>query len=661
MNLLFYPRFAWSGIVKNRRLFLPFVIVSVINSSMLYIMTSLLFHSELSKCKGAASLYSTLELGAIVISFFSVIFLIYANSFLIKQRSKEIGLFSVLGMGKINIAGVLFFEFLITSVGSVLAGLAFGVAFSRLVYMLLSKMIRQGTFLSFEISVKALILTASVFLGILFVSFLFHLLRISVSRPIELIAGSSVGEKEPRTKWLLVVIGIATLSAGYIIANVQEKPLAVLRLFFLAVLLVIVGTYCLFTAGSIAVLKFLKKRKNFYYRPENFTSISGLIYRMKQNSIGLASICILSTMTLLTVSTTASMYAGVEDAFTSHYENDIRIECTGVRPEKSEEFRQLVQSVVSENAMTAKNEKLVTYVSGLFSRNGNMFTFQSRDATYMPELDFFTLMGITEFNNTSEVDIEINPGQAVVFANINFNEGSIILGTQNYSVLKSDGVSSPFDLSRDIVNSYLVVLSDADFEKQLIDNGFGPGREMDYMFDVDVDDQTVINLTTAIQEKLTANPIQDISAEGIAAEFYVGCAASGKDAFFSLNGGILFIGIFLGIVFLMGTVMIIYYKQISEGYGDRVRFQVMRKVGMSDPEIRKTIGRQILLVFFLPLVTSFIHMVFAFRFMTQILNVMYFFNTGLFVTTTLISAAVFALAYAVVYKLTARTYYHIVR
>ena len=650
---------------------------------MYYMMTSLLYHTDLLKNRGGESLQVMLEFGSGVVFLFSMIFLFYANSFLIKQRSREIGLYSVLGMGKRNIAGVLFFEFLFSSIGSVLTGLVIGIAFSRLVYMLLGKLIGYNTVFRFEISGKALLHTSVVFLGILFASFVFHLLRISISHPVELVKGSAVGEKEPKTKWIMAILGTFALAAGYIIANTQENPLEALQVFFFAVLLVMAGTYWLFIAGSIVLLKFLQKRKNLYYRVENFTSISGLIYRMKQNAVGLASICILSTMALLTISTTVSMYLGVDAAYKIRYANDVSIRYSGIQDGKTEEFTEAIHQMIKDRALTIENESIVTFVDGVGDLEDNHVDIALRDGqgnvvvlfpvqvqgdrvelnpdqAFRADLSFLTIMDNSSYNQAKGARASLDSGEVLFFTTKGYDRDTLEIGTEVFQVKSREGLDG-FDEELSINKSMTIVFADADFDQIISDHHMGEERNIIMSFDIQGNKDASIELRTAIQNKLVHDPIPGIVIDPSANDLVVESAQEGKDSFYSLHGGLLFLGIFLGMIFLFGTVLIIYYKQISEGYMDRNRFDVMRKVGMGDKEIKRTIQTQILLVFFLPMVTTFLHMTFAFKFMTQILNVMGFFNQNLFLIATLVCSAIFALMYGVVYSLTARTYYRIIR
>jgi len=659
VNLNFYPRFALSGIMKNRRLYIPFLLVSILNSSMFYMLSSLLYHPDLMKNRGAESLKVMLAFGTWIIIIFSAIFLFYANSFLIKQRSNEIGLYSVLGMGKRNVAGVLFCEFLMTSTVSVGAGIGIGVLLSRLVYAILGRLVDFDLIFHFQVSGEAAGRTAIAFFAILFASFILHLFRVTVSRPIELVRGTSTGEKEPKTKWILALIGVVTLGGGFFIANTQDKPLAALQVFFIAVVLVMVGTYCLFTAGSIVVLKAMRKNKNYYYRPENFTSISGLLYRMKQNGIGLASISILSTMALLTIVTTVTMYISSDEALDARYPNDVNISVQGVDAARTDAFQETVMQMAADRVLAVENLSSVTYITMPAQRDGSQFNLT------MPEEGFnmtlANLMSDFEYRKAVGSDLELAPGTVVVFANKPCDEKTISLGSVSLNVVTTTD-PEPVDQMLDIVDSYTFIIAASEFDQVLAANQILPAETSYHLyFDVTGDEAKTVDLGSALRGILVESPVEGFYLNADARNYMVEIKSESEFSFRSMYGGLLFLGVFLGFVFLLGTVLIIYFKQISEGYGDHRRFEIMRKVGMNDAEIKKTIRRQILLVFFLPLITTFVHMAFAFRFMTQIMNVMYFNNTTLFAWCTIVCAVIFAIAYAIVYTQTARVYYRIVR
>ncbi len=659
MNRNFYPRFALSGIIKNRRLYIPFLLVSILNSSMFYMLNSLLYHPDLMKNTGATSLRVMLEFGTWIIIIFSTIFLFYANSFLIKQRSNEIGLYSVLGMGKRNVAGVLFCEFLMTSTVSVGAGIGIGVLLSRLVYAILGRLVDFDLIFHFQVSGEAAGRTALAFFAILFASFILHLFRVTVSRPIELVRGTSSGEKEPKTKLIMALLGVATLGGGFYIANTQDKPLAALQVFFVAVILVMVGTYCLFTAGSIVALKWMRRSKNFYYRPENFTSVSGLLYRMKQNGVGLASISILSTMALLTIVTTVTMYMSSDEALDARYPNDVNIYVEAVDAAKTDVFRDTVLQMAADRSLTVENLSAITYVTMPAQRTDGHFTLEKLEDGF--NLAVATLISDAEYRKAVGSDMELVPGTVVVFANKPCDEKTITLGSMSLEVVPAQG-PEPVDQTLDIVDAYTFVIAASEFDQVLAANSIPADANSHRLnFDVTGDEAKTVDLGSALRGILVGSPVEGFYLNGDARNFMVEIKSESEFSFRSMYGGLLFLGVFLGFVFLLGTVLIIYFKQISEGYGDQRRFEIMRKVGMNDAEIKKTIRSQILLVFFLPLVTTFIHMAFAFRFMTQIMNVMYFYNTTLFAACTLVCAVIFAIAYAVVYTQTARVYYRIVR
>ncbi len=655
MNLSFYFRFALSGIWKNRQIFIPYLLTGVVNVSLFYMLMSLVYNPQLADVYGGDAVTTMLSLGVWVVGIFSAIFLFYSNSFLIKRRKKEFGLYSVLGMGKKQLAGTLFCEFLCTTAIALLGGLLLGILLSRLTFLLLIRLMSYTVILKPAFSWRAIAFTAEIFGGIFLISFLIHLLRVSVSRPIELVRGSNTGEKEPRTKWILVVIGVLSLGAGYAIALSQRNALEAMNYFFLAVLLVILGTYCLFIAVSVAILKFLRKRKAFYYRADNFTAISGMLYRMKQNGVGLASICILSTMVLLTVATTLSLFAGMQDVLKNRFPVNLNVTMQRISEDKKDEYTADIRKVIEDAGISPEGEIIYSGFTNPAEISGENVKILTDANLYTMSMVHFIFMTDSEYAEATGTAVQLEDGTAILESSDPYLKDKMtvsgvplqIINSKDKPILSSESIT---------ITTYTLVLTQSDFEKVVSASGIDQSRVY-YVYET--------NLTgTKAQGKACADALEKRLSEISAADgcsYYVDSQAATEEQVHALYGSLFFIGIFLGIVFLLGTVLIIYYKQISEGYDDEVRFSVMRKVGMSDAEIRGTIHRQIVMVFFLPLLIAVIHILVAFRYMTQILKLMGLANTSLFLICTAICLLVFAVVYGVVYLLTARAYYRIVR
>lgn len=656
-------RFALSGIWKNRQIYIPYLLTGVVNVALFYMLATLAYHSKINKLydNDTDSIGQMLGLGLWVVGIFAVIFLFYANSFLLKRRQKEFGLYSVLGMGRREIARALFCEFLMTTFGALTGGLLIGLLLNRLVFLLLIRIMKIQTKLKPEFSTKAMLITAALFAGAFFVNFLAQILRISTSRPIELVRGSNTGEKEPRIKWILVILGLAAIGYGYKLALTQVHAVKAAKTFLLAALLVIFGTYCLFIAVSVAILKILRKKKSFYYKPGNFTAISGMLYRMKQNGVGLASISILSTMVLLTIATTVSLIAGIDGFLKDLYPADLQVHTGFVSPENETRLTEAIRREIADSGNTVSDEIFYSYYwySARVDRN-------RIDIVLYPDIfsddDDNQLIILTDKayeRNTGE-SLNLKHGEVVLESTSDFAYGTMTLGSMRFAVHRSEEAKMLPYLAAE-PDRYCLILTEADIEMVLSKYGIDTNRVTYYY---------MANLSgTKEQQIACAESLEKDSGiqvdSNLSANVYTFCKARDYDemaaAAAAQYGSLFFIGIFLGIVFLLGTVLIIYYKQISEGYDDAERFSVMRKVGMSSDEIRSTIRRQVIMVFFLPLLVSVVHISVAFRFMTQLLALMSFENTPLFMLCTAGCILVFALVYGAVYLLTAKAYYRIVK
>jgi putative ABC transport system permease protein len=663
MSRFFYARLAAVNLRKNGSIYLPYLLSCIFCACMFYIMLFITLNTGLYKMPGSDSLSFIMRLGSTVIGIFSAIILLYTNSFLMKRRKKEIGLYNILGMGKGHITRVMALETVYTALITFAAGLLSGILLSKLMLMLLLKLLRFPVPFGFEVSPAALAVTVIVFAGIFFITLLINLGRVRLSKPVELLYGGSVGEKEPKTKRLLTVIGTIALGAAYVIANVTENPIQALFLFFIAVLLVILGTYCLFTAGSIALLKALRKNKRYYYQTRHFTAVSGMIYRMKQNAVGLGNICILSTMVLIMLSTTVSLYLGMEDALRNRFPKNIAVTASRVTAADGALIEEAVNRTVADGSYTVSAASSYRYTVHTLSRNGARFDFVGefvRAATGDATVFFIPL---EDYNKLMRVSETLDDGEMMVYSpNASFSGDTVRFGGQAYSVKKVLDVLDMNDQFTFLVNdTFCFVVPDDAAVEEIYNVLTGGGREWRglnyyYGFDLTAGGDAQLALTAALR-----TAFEDFrGAGGTDLSVYVTSAEMNKYMFLDTYGGLFFLGIFLGALFVMATVIIMYYRQISEGYDDQKRFDIMQKVGLSREEIRKTIASQVLTVFFLPLVTAGIHIVAAFRMITKLLFILNLTNVRLFALCTLGTFAVFAVIYAAVYVLTARAYYRIV-
>ena len=580
-----------------------------------------------------------------VIVVFAVIFLFYTNSFLIKRRKKEIGVYNILGMGKRHIARMMAVEMILTAGISILGGLVFGIIFGKLMYLLLLKILHNSVDMQFSINGTAIVQTVILFAGIFLLTYLYNILQIQLVNPVELLHGGNQGEKEPKSRWLLVIVGVAALGNGYWIALTTEAPLEALLKFFVAVVCVIIGTYALFIAGSIVVLKILRKNKAYYYNPKHFTSVSGMIYRMKQNGAGLANICVLSTMVLVMVSTTVSWYAGMEDILDSRFPRDVSIVCNEADTNNEETLQRLIKEQCEKAGVKITDRVRYRYGSMNAVLKGDKLENVDQ---YYPDNHFYYVEMMTqdEYNRIEKRNVSLEEQEILTYtSNGKCGKKEINIAGRNYQVKKelSEMTSQPKSTAEMYKTLYIVFANAEQIER------IEPFSYAD-KFNLKGDDG---------KQKEALEQIQNEFYEKIPDGMMESRMLS-RSSFYELYGGLFFIGIYLGSMFIMATVLIIYYKQISEGYDDRERYQIMQKVGMSKKEVKRSIRSQVLSVFFLPLIVAVIHVAVAFKVMTKILGVLNLTNVSLFAVCTIITIAVFAVFYIIVYSITAKEYYRIV-
>lgn len=649
---------------KNGRFYLPYILTCIFTIMMFYNMCSIYSHEGLKQMRGSDSIILMMGLGCYVIGIFAVIFLFYTNNFLMRRRKKELGLYNILGMEKRHIAKILLYESIYTFLISIIVGIGCGVLFNQLIVMLMEKIVQFPVVLKSEVNGFSFYTTVILFFVIFCLCLISNWMKIKLSKPIELLHGQNVGEREPKTKWLLALIGFVCIGIGYYIALTTESPITALPLFFVSVILVIIGTYCLFTAGSIAVLKILKKKKSFYYQTKHFTTISGMIYRMKQNAVGLANICILSTMVLVMLSGTVSLYLGMEDALNFRYPNDISIKIgiDSLKDLDTEKINQIVDKNIQESDASLTSENAYTYLDfsvGYLDGTFTYDTYYSYVDTNTHVLVIFTLDSYEKMTN-QEVFLQLN--EVFIYHTDQPLKPSFELFGKTYQV-KETLASFPFasEFSTYLRNiHYIVVPGLEDLvriyqgQKEVYQDY---ASEITYRIDIDLDGsneeklEVYSHLLSDLREEQNNSELGSMSIDSKEAS---------RDNFISMYGGFLFLGCFLGALFIMVTVLIIYYKQISEGYEDKERFQIMQKVGMSKSEVRKSIHSQVLMVFFLPLLMAAIHVLAAFKIIAKLLGLLNLVNVPLFAACTIGTIIVFALIYTIVYALTARTYYRIV-
>lgn len=688
MKMTFYPKMAWMGIRKNSRMYVPYLLTCAGMVAMYYIMAFLTTSDVLMKMEGGEILRAIMGLGCGVIAVFALIFLFYTNSFLIRRRKKEFGLYNILGMGKNNLAHVLVWENVMSFVVSLAGGLIVGILLSKFSELCMMKLVHMEAGFSLQIEWEALRRTVILFAGIFVLLLLNALRQVRLSRPIELLHSEQVGEKAPRANWGLAIVGVAILAAAYYLSVSIEDPITAMVWFFVAVVMVIIATYLLFIAGSVTLCRILQRRKKYYYKTQHFISVSSMMYRMKRNGAGLASICILGTMVLVMLSSTICMYVGAEDALRQQYPRNIDVIVTTYDPDGLEsgicedlaaqaDNAAKASGQEPENVMNYKTAAIAGSVAGDQISLSKTTLEQYHVSSYSDLWQFFAV-SLEEYNQVMGTEETLKDDEVMICTTkAPYKEDTIAIeGGKTYKVKKE--VEQFVPLASDtttIFSSMFLIVPDlkAWAEETTALLAAIPPEEISVMldakiqycwiygYDLDCADETQIQILNRLKESVTAyqtahpetagGQFDTINATGV---------ATARESFYSLYGGLFFLGIMLGIVFLFAAVLIVYYKQISEGYEDQARFEIMQKVGMTKREIRKSINSQMLTVFFLPLVTAGVHLAFAFPLIYKLIQLFGIDNLRLLICAAGVCFVIFGLFYVLVYRLTSEAYYSIV-
>lgn len=671
----FYAKLAFTGIRKNRRLYIPYILTCIGMVMMFYIVAFLSDSSVLTGIKGGDVMQSMLSLGTGVIGVFALIFLFYTNSFLMRRRKREFGLYNILGMGKGNLARVLLWESLMIAVVSLGGGLLAGIALSKIAELGMVNLLQGDVNFTLTLEPEAIVQTLLLF-SVIFLLLLLNTLRqIRLANPIALLHSENTGEKPPKANWLAALLGAVLLGGAYYLAVTIENPVQTLVWFFVAVIMVIIASYLLFVAGSVVICKLLQKKKSYYYKTNHFVSVSSMAYRMKRNGAGLASICILCTMVLVMISSTVCLYIGAEDSMRTRYPRNINLDITfksleDMDGEKPNAVRQIVEKTAAENGESLQN--VLDYrVAGFaaYMKNGVIETNSSHLENF--QLDYYSdvwqifIVPVSDYNRLMGENETLSEGETLIYTTkSDYPFDTISLGDRIPLKVKktvSNFADNGVDAMQIIPSVYLFV---SDFDSVIeplltISDPSGKslvGMHWYYGFDLSCDDETQIAIQENLLEKLRQSKVLEsggasISCEGVAQE---------RSGFYGLYGGLFFLGILLGVVFLFAAVLIIYYKQISEGYEDQSRFAIMQKVGMTKKEIRKSINSQVLTVFFMPLITAGVHLAFAFPMIYKLLMLFSLTNQKLLIFVTVCCFLIFTLFYVLVYRITSKAYYSIV-
>lgn len=657
---MYYIKLALNNLRKNHRAYLPFLISMIFLVAVTTMTQVIVNNPGMSKLPDSYSALIMFRLGNFILMIFSVIFSIYTNSFLLKQRKKEIGLYNVLGLGKRELYTLMFWENLFSFVIVIIAGVISGIIFGKLGFLILKKMLGIGEAFIFQLTFDGVLVTVGLFVLIFLFLFLINCLQIRRTNPIELLHSSKSGEKEPKSRWIFSIIGVICLVAGYAIALLIESPVDALVYFFIAVVLVIIGTYSLFISGSITLLKILKKRKNYYYQPNHFISVSNMIYRMRQNAAGLASICILSTMVLVTMATTGSLYFGGKDMVDSRHTHDISM--TASVP--TDPMEQTAKELAEEQGISLKNfQQLQMSTSAAFIREdeGNQFDLKM-DMTVdeMTKAAIITFITLQEYNRLTKGDGQLAENEVIVFAESGDISGEqLSLDGENFKIKKVVDEFIGMRKQNNLSDVFLIVLKDQVKMDQLLDRlAASSGEEKlkipsySLSFNIDASEDQRLDFAAALTHRY---------AQQFDQESYM---LSSKDQYAQSNktfsSGFFFLGMIFGVTFTLATALIIYYKQISEGIDDQLRFEILQKVGMSHGDVKKVIQSQVLTVFLFPLAVAVIHLAFAFPIIRKLLLLFGLLNWHIFLIVTVAVVLIFAILYFAVYQLTARSYYQIV-
>ena len=671
MNASFYFKIAKTNIKNNRKIYFPYILTSICMVMIMYVVSFLANDPMIAKkFAGGATLQGLLKLGVYIIMIFSALFLFYTNSFITKRRKREFGLMSVLGMGKKNISLVMLWENIIVDFTSIAVGLVLGLLLSKLAQGVLFNILGESAApLDFSVNLTDMLMTVLVFIVIFAVIFFDSIRQITFTNTIDLLHSSNKGEKEPKANYIMAVIGVVFLGVGYALSQLVLQAYSAISLFFVAVIFVIVGTYALFIAGSVALAKVLKKNKAYYYKPSHFVSVSGMTYRMKRNGAGLASICILSTMVLVMLSTTVCMFAGVEKTSQLRYPMDVTtmIGLSNSTEEECAVFEAEMHKKADNLGVKIEREvEYSTWNAYVEDKNTGVFRTGEASSEVNPvQLNFFSIDAYNDTSLTGE-KISLGDGEALILTyDCEYSFDTFEINDVKLSVKEVKPTNGNFTflatLFSNSIPQILVFTNDsaADLYRQVKNVSDGEKCYVNRYIGWDVsdcDDETLDQLCSDIRQIwLDGNTAEN--TDWTLSTVYTDTYVNDFNYQVATYGGLFFLAIILGLVFISGTVLIMYYKQVTEGYEDAERYEIMKKVGMTEREIKKSINSQILTVFFAPLIAAGVHIAFAYNMIKLILRVMVAAAGSAFFYTTLICYAVFAVFYIAVYLITSKAYY----
>lgn len=651
-------RLAISNLVKNRSLYYPFALATIVATAILYSFVSLAHSPNLEATYGGTAARMTLQFGISVIQIAVLILITYANSFVMKNRSKELGLYSILGMEKRHLLLMTFFEMFYFSLVTIGLGLALGLLLDKILFAVLLKFMGMKVVIASTFQwLNVFIVLAS--LGLAFVLILFlnstRLLRYS---SLHLMKEKKAGEKKGRFLGLQTLLGLGLLAVAYYIALTVEKPVAAIFNFFIAVLMVVLATYLLFNAGTITLLQFLKKRKRYYYKIQNFISVSNLISRMRKNAAGLATISILSTMLLVTLVGSINIYVGGKDYMTSLHPKDYNISITSRTMAKNAAILQAVKDVVHKKGIRdAKYEDYSYQISSISKINGNQLTIPENTARLNVEeaqksMATFLVISSQEYEKMTGRKVNLTDNETLLYTkNLQINQKQdLTINGKSWKIkerLTTDFAHGKIANASSMVSQKMMYL--------VVNQPSQVGLKDGYTYFIGIQSANKkVNLQESIFNALHNQQGKESKIISVSERYHI------EKEYQGVIGTLLFIGIFLSTIFLLGTVLVIYYKQISEGYEDREGFIVLQKVGLDEKQTKATIRKQIVTVFFLPLIFAFLHIAVAFHMLQLIVALLGATNVALLIRTTIITCGIFLLVYILVFTLTSRSYRKII-
>ena len=658
-------RLALSNLIKNRKLYYPYALATILAIAITYIFTSLTLNPHLDDLTGSDPIKMVLGMGLVIVALSSGIIVLYANSFVMKNRSKELGLYSMLGLEKRHLFSMILKETVIMSFVTLLLGIGVGALFDKLIYAFLQRLIGESTGLVSTFQVMTIPIVLVIFACIFSLLVLVNGFRLLRLNPLQLTKDGLKGEKKGRFLVIQTFLGLGSMGYGYYLALSVQNPVIAIMSFFLAVLLVILGTYLLFNAGTTVVLQLLKKKKNYYYKPNNMISISNLVFRMKKNAVGLATIAILSSMVLVTLVGAASIYAGTKDYLASATPHDYSVAGNKVDLTST---KKLMDDFLIKTGEQANEEVAVSYLLfGIKNQETNKLTVFTKNERKVVPKSIVLVFSQETFKQLTGKELNLSSNQIALYTKNKTlkTQKSLSIDGKNYQIHRQLGDF----INKKIPNIYKIIVSDYSYlvvpDIKIFESSMkGTSITQSTYVGVNVKEPThEAKKNSDLLDKLTDKETQQLAGQTTGVPGPNLTANSRYDVEGMLNGfvgGTLFIGIFLSIIFMLGTVLVIYYKQISEGYEDRERLVILQKIGLDDQLVKKTIRKQVLTVFFLPLIFAFTHLAFAYHMISLIVRVIGVLNPNLMLVVTIIVCGVFFLAYVLVFALTSRSYRRIV-